>query len=299
MLNLNKLKAFRRRFAVLGDWDEYHNSFLERIRNDKKPERILDAGCGQGQIKDFFESHGAEVDYYGIDLTVGDSSWKFKVSAVADLHQIPFKDNSFDKIICTTVLEHVVNPIKVVGEFNRVLRPNGRLYLMVPMAWHLHQQPHDHFRFTKYSLEEFAKRYDLRIERLDPIGGYFYVWRYLLGLRFISDKNHYLVRLLASFFNGILKILDYLLLAPLFYFLDKLDKEKNLTVGYFVSYRKNGEQKNIDNDSNPYQCPSCAHGQFEQHTSFWKCSNCQQEFQIENLTPKLILDPSYQTAKTY
>jgi len=43
----------------------------------------------------------------------------------ADAHNLPFKNNSFDLVICTEVLEHVVNPEKVLGEIKRVLTNDG------------------------------------------------------------------------------------------------------------------------------------------------------------------------------
>lgn len=296
---LQKLKALRRKFSVLGNWGDYNQSWLMRVRSDHEHERLLDAGCGQGQVRDFFKQHNALIDYYGIDLTVGDASWDFKVSAVADLHQIPFKNKSFDKIICTTVLEHVANPIKVMGEFSRVLRPSGRLHLMVPMVWHLHQQPHDHFRFTKHSLNEFARRYDLSVEKLEPIGGYFTVLRYMFGLRFVSENNGPVLRFLSHLVNPFVKIIDAIFVAPLCYVLDTLDRDKNLTVGYFVSYRKNGTQENLSNGDNPYQCPSCGSDQFKVHSTHWLCGKCQTSFRVENKTPKLIVDSSYQMAHNY
>src|SRR5258707_310877 len=41
-------------------------------------------------------------------------------------------DQSFDAIVCSHVIEHVSNPIAAMQEFERILRPDGRLVLVVP-----------------------------------------------------------------------------------------------------------------------------------------------------------------------
>src|SRR5882757_784407 len=144
MTSLEKMKRFYLRATVLGSyWADHREAWLRPTRTDGQPDRVLDAGCGRGEILGEFKRFGVDVDYYGVDLGVGDPTWKFRVSAVADLHDLPFKSGSFDKIICSQVLEHVDDPQTVLGELGRVLRPGGRMYLSVPFLWHLHQEPFD------------------------------------------------------------------------------------------------------------------------------------------------------------
>jgi SAM-dependent methyltransferase len=49
-----------------------------------------------------------------------------------DIHQIPFKDNTFDVVLCNHVLEHVDDDIKAMSEIARVLKPHGFGILQVP-----------------------------------------------------------------------------------------------------------------------------------------------------------------------
>jgi len=52
-----------------------------------------------------------------------------------DARQLPFVDQSFDKIICSEVLEHLEDYGAVLREIKRVLKPNGILGISVPRAW--------------------------------------------------------------------------------------------------------------------------------------------------------------------
>lgn len=50
----------------------------------------------------------------------------------ADIHQLPFADNTFDAVLCNHVLEHVADDIKAMQELRRVLKPGGWAILQVP-----------------------------------------------------------------------------------------------------------------------------------------------------------------------
>lgn len=54
------------------------------------------------------------------------------VFALADVHELPFQDSSFDRVISTCVLHHVGNPIAALLEMRRVVRPGGSLSIHVP-----------------------------------------------------------------------------------------------------------------------------------------------------------------------
>ena len=61
---------------------------------------------------------------------------------VCDITDIPVSDDSFDVIICTEVLEHVPEPIKVIKEFSRILRKNGKMFITAPLGCGIHQEPY-------------------------------------------------------------------------------------------------------------------------------------------------------------
>ena len=67
---------------------------------------------------------------------------------VADGHQIPFKDATFDAVIVQAVLEHVLDPRRVVQEIHRVLDERGIVYAETPFMQQVHEGPFDFHRFT-------------------------------------------------------------------------------------------------------------------------------------------------------
>ena len=124
--------------------------------------RVLDVGCGHQVYRDWFEAQ----PYIGVDVTREDSS----PNVVALGGALPFADESFDAVLCTQVLEHVPNPFELMSEVARVLRRGGHLVLTAPQAWHLHEVPHDYFRYTRFGLAHLAQSHGLAVVRVQAQG---------------------------------------------------------------------------------------------------------------------------------
>lgn len=69
-------------------------------------------------------------------------------SLVADAHQLPIADASVDAVWIQAVLEHVLDPARVVAEIHRVLRPDGIVYAETPFMQQVHEGAYDFTRFT-------------------------------------------------------------------------------------------------------------------------------------------------------
>lgn len=80
---------------------------------------------------------------------------------VADAHQIPMRPACVDAVVCQAVLEHVVDPVAVVDEIRRVLRPGGLVYAEVPFLQAVHAGAYDFTRYTasglRYLFREFTE----------------------------------------------------------------------------------------------------------------------------------------------
>jgi ubiquinone/menaquinone biosynthesis C-methylase UbiE len=112
-------------------------------------DKVLDLGCGEGRhvISAYVE---ADVTAIGVDLCLDDlqtaqsrfadfegdgQTEKAFGLANGDAMQLPFADNTFDKIICSEVLEHIPDYRAVLKEIERVLKPGGLFCASVPRAW--------------------------------------------------------------------------------------------------------------------------------------------------------------------
>lgn len=80
---------------------------------------------------------------------------------VADAHYLPFQDESFDAVWVQAVLEHVVDPIKVVDEIYRVLNRDGMVYSEMPFMQSVHEGAYDFLRATsaghRYLFKSFSR----------------------------------------------------------------------------------------------------------------------------------------------
>ena len=80
----------------------------------------------------------------------------YNPNIVGDIHNLPFKDNSIDAILCMSVLEHVEEPSRAVKEIYRSLKPGGYCFAQVPFIFYYHPMLgyyKDYYRFTEDGLE--------------------------------------------------------------------------------------------------------------------------------------------------
>ena len=116
----------------------------------KAGDRVLDLGCGEGRhVHGLYLEGGLHI--VGVDLShkdvltarheIEDNAEIFKDApghysfGVGDALRLPFADSSFDKIICSEVLEHIPDYEKALEEITRLLKPGGTLAISVPRYW--------------------------------------------------------------------------------------------------------------------------------------------------------------------
>jgi SAM-dependent methyltransferase len=191
--------------------------------------RVLDAGAGEAQYASFFRRQR----YCAVDLGVGDSEWNYgELDAISDLAALPFPADCFDACLNIVTLEHVREPARVLQEIARTLRPGGRILLVVPHEWEVHQAPHDYFRYTRYGVAHLLSQAGLKITRVSAVGGFFRLLarRMLNGLQFFCGGVRW-----VFFPPAALLLVPPALVLPA---LDFLDREHNFTLGYICTAHK-------------------------------------------------------------
>lgn len=107
------------------------NAIVKLIeKNNAYPQNILDVGCASGWFLSRIHKRYPKADCSGIDVykkavEYGKKKYLKLKLFYGDAHKMPFENNSFDIVICTEVLEHVVSPEKVLKEIERVLTKDG------------------------------------------------------------------------------------------------------------------------------------------------------------------------------
>lgn len=118
---------------------------LNTLLSSRKPVKVLVIGSG-GQRSWLNSQLGAGDD---IQVIYSDIDTDADVDLFCDGHDLPFINDSFDALVTTAVLEHVLYPERVAAEIHRVLRPGGFLYSEMPFMQQVHEGAYD---FTRYSL---------------------------------------------------------------------------------------------------------------------------------------------------
>ncbi|MBI4470775.1 MAG: class I SAM-dependent methyltransferase [Acidobacteria bacterium] len=154
-----------------------HNRLIFRILNAEadmtapfvRGRLVADIGCGGQPGRAFVEGHGGK--YVGFDHPeAGERGVRPEVVGVAEA--LPFRTSVIDTVLLTTVLEHVPRPHAVMQEIARVLKPGGTLILTAPQFWHLHEEPRDYFRFTRFGLALLADEAGLEVMVIKPLGNF-------------------------------------------------------------------------------------------------------------------------------
>ena len=191
--------------------------------------RVLDAGAGECR----HARHFVHARYCGVDLAVGDPAWNYrKLDCVCDLAALPVREASFAACLNIVTLEHVPEPARVLAEIHRALIPGGRLLLIAPQDWEVHQAPHDYYRYTRHGLHYLLTRAGFTGIAIQPAGGYFRLVarRLLNGLQFFLKGAR-----LAGLPAAALFLVPPALILP---FLDFLDRDRRFTLGYLCQAQK-------------------------------------------------------------
>lgn len=190
--------------------------------------RVVDLGCGNAPYKADILKVARE--YIGVD-------WKQSfhdqshVDVFCDLSgKLSLEDDYADTVVSFAVMEHVPEPSLFLSECHRILRPGGSLFITVPFMWHVHEAPHDYYRYTRYGLQYLLVKNGFSEIQIRETTGF---WQ-----TFVLKFNYHMHRRFAG--------------GPFWYFwipfwwlgqvvsplLDRFDQHPEETAGYIVQATK-------------------------------------------------------------
>lgn len=160
--------------------------------------KVLDAGAGECKNKQYC----AHLKYVSQDFCQYERSkdelkapgesrkWDTsRIDIVSDIADIPVEPESFDAIICTEVLEHLLLPELAIKEFARIVKKGGRVIITAPANCGNHMMPFFFYNgLSEFWYKEILEKYGFVIESIDKNGNYFDVIKErVLSARVISE----------------------------------------------------------------------------------------------------------------
>lgn len=186
--------------------------------------KVLDLGGGRtrGEFP-----HGKKMEW-----VVADIDFDLKPTVVADAHCLPFGDEVFEAVKCSELTGYLHEPIKMIEEIARVLKPGGAAVITAPFLTPYDSEQYDSVRLTGAWWEWAAKKSGLHLEKVEPQG-------FLLTV--LADFERYWI----SHWWFPLRYAAYILMFPIYELLFWYEKHfpvpkyfKRFTTGFLVILKK-------------------------------------------------------------
>lgn len=124
---------------------------IDRIVSSIEGESVCDVGCGTGALLSHIKAGNPALKRVtGVDFVVDDAANLDGVEYVAAMiEKLPFEDGEFDTVVCTHVIEHVLEYRQAIAELRRIAR--RRLIIVVPREREYRYSFNPHFNFFPYT----------------------------------------------------------------------------------------------------------------------------------------------------
>jgi SAM-dependent methyltransferase len=185
-------RAFRRPAS-------YWPSLVEEVGDFKNylKGQVLNAGAGCRDLSSIVEGQLVNQDIaHGIHND--------NIHIYSSLHTIPVADDHFDAVFCNAVLEHVANPVEVVEEVYRVLKPGGFFYLCIPFMQPEHLDPTDFQRYTKDGLRKLVTDQGFHVENIEGVHSVYHTLGWIVE-EWLESNNSLSYRMLRRILYPILR----------------------------------------------------------------------------------------------
>lgn len=152
--------------------------------------KLLDAGCGNGfyALTIANAAKGKNVTAMGVDIGRDKIANAVKISEDAkignahfeygDLRKLKFEDETFDRIICSDVLEHIEEDEAVLGELSRVLKKDGKAIFTFPSLNEHNAKTMNEFGHVRpgYTYNDFKIKAGKKGLKIEEFTGYTYLF---------------------------------------------------------------------------------------------------------------------------
>lgn len=165
------------------------------------PLKILDAGCGNGNLiahlSQFGQVTGIDASKEAVDFCQKEHSAYVQQALI---QKTPFSDNAFDFILCVDTIEHIEDDFGAMRELYRILKTGGFLIITVPAfmcLWGPHDEKQGHFRrYIKPDFCNLAQQAGFKIRKCSCFKSIFF-----LPLLFIRLFKKIINRQSDDFYN--------------------------------------------------------------------------------------------------
>jgi ubiquinone/menaquinone biosynthesis C-methylase UbiE len=162
--------------------NHFYSSLISLVR-PLYPKTVLDAGCGEGFTMDKLSKNNIGEKIEGVEyskeaISLGRKLFPNLTYKEGSIYNMPYKDNFFDLVVCTEVLEHVTEPTKVLKEVIRVSKkyvllsvPNEPFFMLGNFIrgkdiLHFGNNPGHINHWTVISFLNFLKKNGLKMKTL-------------------------------------------------------------------------------------------------------------------------------------